>query len=491
MALLNEFGTPYVQHKAARSAERHSGQRPWEPVELRNIDKLIPSYDRKTLLSASRRMYINIGVARGAIDQKAMYSVGRAWQPDFLGTDTDFGTEAKDWLVNQWYGIGDVRGGMHDFVTSLFLLSVAIDRDGEAFILLTQTADGYPRYQHIPAHRVSGDTYGNGQKMRGGTLRDGVVYNDQGAPLWYRVVSDETPETETWVAASNMIHLYDPQWQEQGRGLPAFTHALNDLRDMAQSHEWERMAQMMLSSIGLVEYNDKGGPDLDDPYNELTGVCETGKGMVVEKLDGGSVRYFRSNSGGKIETIKSDRPGEVWENFQDRIIRSSLAGINWPYSMSWKATGQGTAERSDLGKAQRAVEDRQDILEYAAKRMVSYAVAKQQKRGELSESGDWWRWAFSKPAKLTIDDGRVMRELTESYKMGFRSGADITQAMGKEYKDVIRAKAEEAAMRQMMIKEMQDKYDVEIDPRELVMFTSNEQPQTDDDETTGNQQPNR
>jgi hypothetical protein len=83
MAILNEFGSPY-QYKAARSAERYNGSRPWEPVQLRNIDKLIPSYDRKTLLSASRRMYINIGVARGAIDQKAMYSVGRAWQPDFL-----------------------------------------------------------------------------------------------------------------------------------------------------------------------------------------------------------------------------------------------------------------------------------------------------------------------------------------------------------------------------------------------------------------------
>ena len=484
MALLNEFGTPYVQYKAARSAERHSGQRPWEPVELRNIDKLIPSYDRKTLLSASRRMYINIGVARGAIDQKAMYSVGRAWQPDFLGTDTEFGAMAKDWLVNQWYGIGDVRGGMHDFVTSLFLMSVAIDRDGEAFVLLTQTPDGYPRYQHIPAHRISGDNYGGTDKVRGGKMIDGIVYSELGAPLWYRVTNDEYPEKENWIAASNMCHLYDPQWQEQGRGLPAFTHALNDLRDMAQSHEWERMAQMMLSSIGIIEYNDTGGADQDDVQNHLIGNSETGKGMVVEKLDGGSVRYFRANSGGKIETIKSDRPGEVWENFQDRIIRSSLAGINWPYSLTWKATGQGTAERSDLGKAQRAVEDRQDILEYAAKRMVSYAIAKYQKSGGLPESSDWWRWGFSKPSKLTIDDGRVMKEMVESYKMGFRSGGDITAAMGREYKDVMRAKAEESAMRQLLITEMNDKYGVEIDPRELVMFTANEMPTPDENEAT-------
>jgi capsid protein len=481
MAILNEFGSPY-QYKAARSAERYNGSRPWEPVQLRNIDKLIPSYDRKTLLSASRRMYINIGVARGAIDQKAMYSVGRAWQPDFLGSDTEFGAQAKDWLVNQWYGIGDVRGGMNDFVTSLFLASVAIDRDGEAFILLTKTDDGYPRYQHIPAHQIATGSDETEGKTKGGVLRDGIVYNPQGAPLWYRLVDDDGKGKE-WIQAANMIHLYDPQWQEQGRGLPAFTHALNDLRDMAQSHEWERMAQMMLSSIGIIEYNENGGPDLDDPSNDLIGDVATGKGMTIEKLDGGSIRYFRANSGGKIETLKSDRPGEVWENFQDRIIRSALAGINWPYSMSWKATGQGTAERSDLGKAQRAVEDRQDILEYAAKRLISYAVAVQQKRQELPASSDWWRWGFSKPAKLTIDDGRVMKELVESYKMGFKSGSDITAAMGREYKDVMRAKAEEAAQRMILIQKMKDKYGVEINPRELVMFTPNEQQTT---ETTSN-----
>jgi hypothetical protein len=48
----------------------------------------------------------------------------------------------------------------------------------------------------------------------------------------------------------------------------------------------------------------------------------------------------------------------------------------------------------------------------------------------------------------------------------------------------MRAKAEESAMRQLLITEMNDKYGVEIDPRELVMFTANEMPTPDENEAT-------
>jgi len=476
MAILDQWGNTAVM-QAARSANRYSRDRPWEPVELKDIGKLVPYNDRHTLLSASRRLFLNLGPARGAIEQKAMYAVGRAWAPKFTGMDTEFGKIAADWLKNQWYAIGDVRGGMHDFKTSLYLLSTAIDRDGEAFILLTQTPDGYPRYQHIPSHRIGTprelNAYQDTIQFHGGTLIDGIVYYASGAPKEYIVLDDENNAAE-YLDAANVIHLYDPSWQEQGRGLPAFTHALNDLRDMLQSHDWERLAQMMLSSIGLIEYNEHGGPDPDDPSNILIGDSTTGQGMTYETMDGGAIRYFKSNSGGKLETIKSDRPGDVWESFHDRIIRSALAGINWPYSLVWKPTGQGTAERSEIGKAQRAVEDRQDILNYAATRMVGYAVAKAQKQGILPQSEDWWRWEFTYPAKLTIDDGRVSKELEAMWKIGARNMRDIVGMMGKSLEEHLMERAEEVALRKLAAQSAAEKYGVVIEDREMSMLTPNE-----------------
>ena len=93
--------------------------------------------------------------------------------------------------------------------------------------------------------------------------------------------------------------------------------------------------------------------------------------------------------------------------------------------MVWMATGQGTAERADLGRAQRSVEDRQDLLEYAANRMTGYAVAKLIKLGELPAANDWWKWKFTYPKKLTIDDGRVSKELIEQWKAGFLNTQDV------------------------------------------------------------------
>jgi hypothetical protein len=422
-----------------------------------------------------------------------MYSVGRAWLPKFEGADTEFGAAMTDWLANQWYGICDIRGGMHDFRTALFLLSVAIDRDGEAFVLLTEDSTGYPRVQHIPCHRVanpggSADGTVDSGPYRGLEMVDGIVYNKAGAPVGCAFLAKDGSLSE-WLSFRDLIHLYDPAWQEQGRGLPGFTHAINDLRDGLVAHEFERLSQMAASSISMIEQNETGGPDPSDPTTILLGNCgNQTTGLTNETYAGGTVRYFRANSGAKLDTLFNPRPGQDWESFQDRMIRLSLAGINWPYSMVWKATGQGTAERSDLGKAQRAVEDRQDILLYAAKRMVNYAVAKAIKLGRLPASSDWWRVGFTLPAKLTIDDGRVSKELLDQWRAGWRNDSDILGMLGCQTSvdTHYMQRAEEVAKRKLAAMAASEKYGVEVEEREMAMLTPNEQKESEDKQ---NEQP--
>ena len=313
--------------------------------------------------------------------------------------------------------------------------------------------------------------------MRGGELKDGIVYLPSGTPKEYAFV-DKKGKLIEWIPAQNIVHLFDPEWQGQGRGLSGLTHCINDCRDIIQSTEWERLAMMQMSSISLIEYNESGGADANDPRNMLLGGCDTNEpGIVVESMDGGTVRYFKSNSGGKIETLVNNRPGNPFMDFHDRLLKSAFAGLNWPFAFyNGHGAGGGTAQRTEIAMAQRAIEDRQDLLFYAAKRIVSYAVAKAQKRGDLPQSPDWYKWDFSTPPKLTIDDGRVMKELESAYKLGFKSAGEITAAMGKDYADVVRQKAEEAAIRQVIKAEIEKKYGVEIDAREIAMMTPNDQP---------------
>ena len=133
-------------------------------------------------MSQSRVIFSNFGVPRGAILQKADGVVGRAWEPEFKGKDNEFGDAAKEWLQS-WFNVCDVQGNLQDFKTSLKMDSVAVDRDGDVFILLTETKTGYPQIQHIPAHRVGTRSASVKDDIllvgsyRGNRIKNGVVEN--------------------------------------------------------------------------------------------------------------------------------------------------------------------------------------------------------------------------------------------------------------------------------------------------------------------------
>ncbi len=473
MAIVDEFGRT-INYKAARAAQNNA-YRPWEPVERKDISDLVPATDRNTLQSHARRIYLNFGPIKNAINQRSMYAVGRAFLPIFRGRNKDWGRTATDWLVETFYPIGDTRGGMHDFRTNMFTWSSSIDVDGEIFILLTETENGFPRYQGIPSHRIATPQgVSEGQRIRGGTITDGIVYYSTGAPKEYAFV-DKDGKLSEWILAENMIHLFDPEWQYQGRGLTALTHCINDCRDMIQSTDWERLAMLQMSSISLIEYNENGGPDMDDPFTTLSQVGTNGKSLTVESMDGGTVRYFKSNSGGKIETLVNNRPGNPFLDFHDRLLKSAFAGLHWPYAFyNGHGVGGGTAQRTEIAMAQRSIEDRQDLLFYAAKRIVGYAIAKAQKRGDLPPDSEWYRWEFSTPPKLTIDDGRVTKELETMWKMGAANMRDIVSMRGKTLESHLEERAAEIALRKLAAIEAEQIYGVRISDREMAMLNAND-----------------
>ena len=485
MALVDEFGRS-INYKAARAAE-HNRYRPWEPVQKKDISDLVPSTDRNTLQSHARRIYLNFGPIKNAINQRSMYAVGRAFVPIFKGKDQQWGMTASEWLSETFYAIGDTRGGMHDFKTNMFTWSSSIDVDGEIFILLTETANGFPTYQGIPSHRIATPNgIPENSRTRGGTLVDGIVYYASGTPKEY-AFCDKDGNPSEWIPAQNMIHLFDPEWQYQGRGLTAFTHCINDCRDMIQSTDWERLAMLQMSSISLVEYNENGGPDPDDPYTTLSQTSSDGKAVTVETLDGGTVRYFKSNSGGKIDTVVNNRPGNPFLDFHERLLRSAYAGLNWPYAFySGHGVGGGTAQRTEIAMAQRSIEDRQDLLFYAAKRIVGYAVSKAMIRGDLPRSADWYRWDFSTPPKLTIDDGRVTKELETMWKIGAANMRDIVSMRGKSLESHLKERATEIALRKLAARAAEEEFGVDIDDREMALITPNELPDNDNGERQRN-----
>lgn len=491
-AILDQYGNPiYSQRKFASGANRYDPATPPMPVFDGDFSDLIPNLDRKVIVSCARAIFQDYGPITGALIQKADNVVGRAWAPKFTGRDKEWGKLAKEWLESQWFGNCDVRGRAWDFKTLLWLDSVAVDRDGDFFIHLTESANGYPLTQRISVNRVGMRGYtANGKltegRYAGYRISHGVILNESNRPIAYRVLGDTRDEDQD-IPAERMIHVFDPTWHDQVRGIPAYSGAIKLVYGSMTATEREQMNQNVRSSIALVEYNETGGPDIDDP-GVTVGSAETettAETPTVEHYAAGMIKYFRSNSGGKLESVDTNQPGDMWDRFQDRVIRMASSGINWPYELIWKANEvNGVLVRNLQERARISVEDRQDVLRNPATFTVRYAIAKAMKIGILprpTNDDDWWRWDFQMPRKFSIDPGREAQQRREDYKIGFKNRTGIADEEGGGTAEQLEDERIEEVLRyETKIDAAIQQHGKPIDRRLFYMLGPNEMP----DETT-------
>jgi len=425
-------------------------RRPQEPMSVGPITREVSMHDRALLVDGSQKLYANLGPVKGAVDAKAMYAVGRSWLPQFTGEDKTWGERATAWLVDEWYPLAEISG--HDFQTALFLASVAVDRDGDSGVALVEYETGFPAIQLVPSHaigirdsRAVVDGRVASGEYRGLRSVDGVALNNYGRAVAYHILGDDsTGASDRWVSARDMLLSFDPQWCDQVRGLPGFSHAILDLKDLRTVQGYEKLACAIASSIGLIEYNETGLADTSDPAKVLRGGVGLAPELVGKEMFGGTVKHFKAGTGAKLEAFKNDRPGEAWESFMNRLLRNALAGINWPFELAWDISALGGANtRGIIALAERTVEDRQDLLRIAARRAVGYACAKAIKQGILPPSADWWRWSFTMPKRMSVDFGRDTAAQLQLYLNGLITLTDWCAELGKSVDQHIAIRAEE------------------------------------------------
>ena len=487
--ILDQFGQPFT---FAHAADRSTRRGPQYATRNDDIDRLIPAHDRRTLCSLSNRLFMNMGVPRACVLQKADFSVGEAWLPTYIGPDFEQGKPVARTMQELWYPQCDTRGGIYDWWKLLELSSVAIDRDGDIFWILVKGEDGFPRIQLMPSHRcysgVTGNTLDSGP-FKGYRIVDGIIYFRSGRPAAYRFnIGRDGEEQFKDIPASDVIHLFDPTHCEQGRGLPAFTHALESLKMSLASTEDERIRQQIISRLHLTVFNETGAPDLDDPLTTLDGGGTTGPQAFSTKAFPGGLIYLPADGNQRIEQIKHDNPGPVWDAFQDRIVRDAVISV-WSYSV-WKSTGQGTAERGEILKCRRFVTKRQGQLWYAARRALSWAYSVLAEEGRVPLLQRPTAWDFSRPPRLSVDDGRESKMELDELVTGSRNLSEVLEARGINEDDFLTQRAWSVAKRKaiarMVSEEASAKWgvEIEVEDREMFMQTANEMAAPDEPETT-------
>lgn len=504
MSILDQYGNPVSSAgNQGFSGATLRGDRAIPPQRLwkDDFEKLVPDIDRQFIVSGSRKLFQNFGPWSTPMVQKADNAIGRAWGPKFVGEDREWGAEAVDWLANQWYGNCDVRGRAWDFKTLLWLDSVAIDRDGDFLIYLTEAQSGYPLTQRISCNRIGqrNNTGGYSSGMssfsivddgpyQGRRISHGVIRDEYNRAVAYRILGDTQAEDKD-IPADRCIHVFDPLWHDQVRGIPSGQAAIKLIYGSLTATEREQLNQNMRSSYAFVEYNETGGPDLSDP-SVTAGRDATdteAAAPTYESLAGGMIKYFRSNSGGKIESIDNDTPGDMWDRFQDRVVRTHAAAINWPYELYWKSGEVNAAlVRNIQERARMSVEDRQDTIKNPALFQIRYAIAKAIKAGILSKpknQNDWWKFDFNMPRKFSIDPGKEAQQRREDYRVGIRNRTDIILEEGRgDVAIVDNERIKEVFDREEKIAAEEKRRGITIDRRLFYMLTPNELPETDPEE---------
>ena len=467
---------------------RPDSTRPFEPLQAWDFDRSVSTYDFMQIRSQSRKLFANLGPARAAILQRTAYSFGHAWLPHFNGRDLGWGKAAQLLLTELYYPLADVRGT--DFVSSLHLDSFCVDVDGDVLIIFTEDENGYPQLVRVRAHRVnSGDRVENPLKsgpFAGATIYNGVIRNRDGRPIGYRVetggeMNIDEPTFDDISVADCML-ISDPEFPDQPRGLPCFSHALSDLMDLRHTVAYQKQATMLASTIGLIETNDTGAPT---NLSSLMAQAQPGNsspfpvplGVTMKEIAGGVVRYLRAGSGGKIEVLQNKNPSENWESFMSRLERQCCEGIPWPYALAINPEGLGgTNSRLVIGQAMRSVFDRQDLFRPAWQRMIRYGVAKFIRLGLLPENPDWFMWEPTLPPRLSVDGSRERTADQNDYRLGIRNLTDILEEQGMDVDVQLLARATEVAKRKKIAAEVGKAYGVEITDSDMCLLTPNGNP---------------
>lgn len=124
-----------------------------------------------------------------------------------------------------------------------------------------------------------------------------------------------------------MLHIFDPLFPEQSRGIPWMAAGMNRAKDLDDFFEAELIAKQIEAAFGLIF---EGGKDAPTPYEVAEGnASATSGGQRLEDVEPGFIHY--AAEGESVKTVDPSRPGSTFAPFVEASLRSFAASINFPY----------------------------------------------------------------------------------------------------------------------------------------------------------------
>ena len=393
------------------------------------------------MLRYSRQIFAQMPMVNNAISQKAQWSAGTAWNPTFIGSDKEWGQVATDWLVNNWYPIASTQG--FDFGSCLKLASINLDIDGDILMIYVLSRSGFPQIQFIESHRIGCRNYSDivvkEGKYKGLPIFNGVIKNESGRPIAYRILGD-TVDDDFDISTKNCKLLFDPIHFSMTRGIPKLASAIMDSIDAKDIDEFLKQTVKIQSRISLIRQNAQGEADIQggNIIVDSQTVDEGAEPVVptlpnLELMGDGEVLWIDNES--DIKALDTSTPSPNTIDFIERIESRIMDSIGWPlYRLDKKG---GAVVRSDQELFRSTVISRQSTLWPAAKLAINFAVTNAMQLGMIPQTnGDWWNWDFVYPSLFSVDQGYERAADINDFKLGLKTLDDISAVQGKRWLDI-------------------------------------------------------
>lgn len=458
----NEIGsTNRIQ--ASDNIWNHSGMRAdgmrlraTTPAEYSGTKTAITKWDWQQTLDASRKLYSRVGEVAGAFRQKADYAIGDSWQPQFQGKNQGWGRIAEAAIEN-WFLRADIRGEPFDFITSLKVDSVHLDRDGDHAMHCCYK-NGEPRVKFYQAGAIGFrqgvgqdiNGYGKvpaGMRFAGLDTYNGAVYDADGTVVGYGILG-RTAAQDTVLGVEQCQVLFDPDWSDQGRGIPAVARA-----SMLSAMDYEDIAHFIKrqvkqdSAMGILHYNEDGSAPnptgADFMQNKASG--STNMDVIIEQMEGNEINYFKAQGGGKIEPYNSSRPHPNIDAHNMRLLRGVLLASGWFYELYDPREVKGAGTRLIQDQARASINCRQSITHKRWIRAIAHFLAWAMEKGvvPVNNDNDWLDFFPTLPAKVTVDARYDDKTKLERIRSGGGTYAAMFGDEGKNWQKEIRQRITE------------------------------------------------
>jgi lambda family phage portal protein len=346
--------------------------------------------DLVTTRERSRDIYQNDALG-GAVDNKVNHVIGTGHTPQArvraFGTLDESSAETINAQIESVYERWNCRADRTG-LRSLWMLSRLAARhnefDGESFTVLSDVGRASKpiplALQVVDPERIATPPEMSGDR----SVRLGIKRSESGEILGYYVQQSHPGDTKNvglrfdYVTADRMLHVYEPWFAEQSRGLPWMTRALNRARDAKDYDEATILAaQVEACFAAFVKPGLGGGPGgFASAVGAATGTNGSNR---IQDITPGTITHL--NPGEEITGLTPTRPGNGFGPFMEWNYRRVAAAINWPYEMvvkNWNGLSFA-AGRLVLTDAKKATEVSQQImremwLERVWNRMVEEAV---------------------------------------------------------------------------------------------------------------------